>query len=71
MFLFLLLRNGSYSNAYAQEIPQPHTSDQPKSHRTITATRHQKDKQSKATSSPLSIKVIAKLVNTQNTTQKH
>ena len=42
-----------------------------KSHRTITITRHQDDKQSKATSSPFPIKMIAKLEQTQSNAQQH
>ena len=58
---------------YGQEIPQPQTADKPrgimrKSHTTIT--RHQEDKQSKATSSLFPIKMIAKLEWTQRNAQQ-
>ena len=42
-----------------------------KSHRTTTATRHQEDKQRKATSSLFPIKVIAKLERTQSIAQQN
>ena len=42
-----------------------------KSHRAITVTRHQEDKQSKSNSSLFLMKVIAKLERIQNTTQQN
>ena len=51
--------------AYDQEIPQSHTADRRKSHRTSTVTRHKEDNLSKATSSLFPIKMIAKLERTQ------
>ena len=53
-------------NEYDQEIPQSQTADKPggiveKSHTTIT--RHQEDKQSKATSSLCPNEMIAKIVS--------
>ena len=55
---------------YDQKIPQFHTAYQ------LMApwgrnTRHQKDKQSKATSSPIPIKMIAKLERTHSNVQQH
>ena len=55
---------------YDQKIPQSHTADQ------LTAqwgraTRHQEDKQSKATSSLFPIKMIAKLERTHSNVQQN
>ena len=51
---------------YDQKIPQSHTAD----HSWGRATRHQEDKQSKATSSLFPIKMIAKLDRTHSNEQK-
>ena len=61
---------------YYQEIPQSHTHipihcTMRRGHRTITVTRRQEDKQSKATSSLFLIKLIAKLAMTLSTTQQN
>ena len=55
---------------YDQKIPQSHTADQPTAPRG-RATRHQEDKQSKATSSLFSIKMIAKLDRTHSNEQQN
>ena len=48
-----------------------HTLQTNTQHRTIAVTRHQKDKQSKATNFLLSIKMIAKLKRTQINAQQN
>ena len=57
------------NSEYDQEIPQSQTAD--KSVVPRERARHQEDKQSKATSSPFPIKMIAKLDWTQRNAQQN
>ena len=59
---------------YDQEIPQSHTADKPKSHRTLIVTIHLQDNNSKAIRFLFLFKMIAKLKWTQvhnKTKKKH
>ena len=55
---------------YDQKIPQSHTADQHTAPRG-RATRHQEDKQSKATNSLCPIKMIAKLPRAHSNAQQN